>query len=187
MSLLVLGCGMFCAISILCAASRATWAFARDRAMPFHHTFSDINTWFSSPVPLNAFLLSTTVQLLLGLIYLGSSTAFNAFAGVAVVCLGASYAMPVAISLCNGRKDMKDTPFSLGRWGTILNGIAVIWILFAIVLFSMPVVIPVTEVSMSVLRFIVIFVSSLLFKRVFRLCQCCVCRLRSNQRSVVSH
>ncbi|KAG1722484.1 hypothetical protein EDB19DRAFT_1916660 [Suillus lakei] len=48
------------------------------------------------------------LPVLLGLIYLGSSAAFNAFAGVAVMCLGASYAMPVTISLMNAQKDMHD-------------------------------------------------------------------------------
>jgi amino acid transporter len=139
---------MFCAISISCAASRATWAFARDKAIPFHHWFSKISPHLQD-VPVNALLLSTVIQVLLGLIYLGSSAAFNAFVGVAVMCLGASYAMPVAILLLNGRQDMHDAPFNLGRFGTVINSIAVLWIMFAIVLFSMPAVIPVTKSSMS--------------------------------------
>ncbi|KAI6042375.1 amino acid transporter [Pisolithus marmoratus] len=140
--------GLFCAISISCAASRATWAFARDKAIPFHAHFSKISSHISD-VPVNALFLSTAIQVLLGLIYLGSSTAFNAFVGVAVMCLGASYTMPVAISLANRRKDVRDAPFSLRRAGNVVNGIAVLWIVFAMVLFSMPAVIPVTGVTMN--------------------------------------
>lgn len=139
---------MFCAISICCAASRATWSFARDKAIPLHKVWSKVNHPLGD-VPLNAYLLSLVIQLLLGLIYLGSTAAFNAFVGVAVMCLGASYAMPIAISLANGRKDMIDAPFSLGRWGFAINSFAVLWTAFEIVLFSMPAVIPVTSVSMS--------------------------------------
>ena len=139
---------MFCAISISCAASRATWAFARDKAIPFYSHFSQISPHLTD-VPVNALLLSTTIQVLLGLIYLGSSTAFNAFVGVAVMCLGASYALPVAISLVGGRKEVADAPFGLGRAGVVVNAIAVLWIIFAIVLFSMPAIVPVTEVTMS--------------------------------------
>ncbi|KAF9458116.1 amino acid permease-domain-containing protein [Collybia nuda] len=145
---IIFGIGMFCAISICCAASRATWSFARDKAIPFHHTFSQVNHTLSD-VPMNAHILSTMIQLLLGLIYLGSSAAFNAFVGVAVICLGTSYSMPVAISLVQGRKDMADAPYSLGKWGPALNLIAVLWTTFEIVLFSMPAVIPVTKVSMN--------------------------------------
>ncbi|KAG1744626.1 amino acid transporter [Suillus paluster] len=132
--LVIFGIGMFCAISVSCAASRATWAFA---------------PLTSTDVPANALLLSTFIQIVLGLIYLVSSAAFNAFAGVAVMCLGASYAMPVAISLLNARQDMHDAPFNLGRFGTVINAVAVLWIMFVIVLFSMPAVIPVTKISMN--------------------------------------
>ncbi|KAJ6492784.1 amino acid transporter [Mycena vitilis] len=146
---IIFGIGMFCAISISCAASRATWSFARDAAIPFHHTFSKVNTKLSGGIPLNAILLSTAIQLLLGLIYLGSSAAFNAFVGVAVMCLGSSYAMPVALSLMNGRKDMEDSPFHLGRAGTTLNTITVVWAMFEMVLFSMPAVLPTTATTMN--------------------------------------
>jgi amino acid transporter len=139
---------MFCAISTSCAASRATWSFARDKAIPFHSTFSRVSHKLDG-VPVYAHLLSTVIQLLLGLIFLGSTAAFNAFVGVAVICLQASYAMPVAISMATGRKHIVDAPFSLGRWGIPLNVVAVLWTSFQLVLFSMPAVIPVTRVSMS--------------------------------------
>lgn len=145
---LVFGIGMFCAISISCAASRATWAFARDKAIPFHAHLSQISPHLAD-VPVNALLLSTIIQVLLGLLYLGSSTAFNAFVGVAVMCLGASYALPIAISLAWGRKDVADAPFGLGRAGVIVNSMAVLWVMFAIVLFSMPAIVPVSQVTMS--------------------------------------
>uniref|UniRef100_L2FWZ7 Amino acid permease n=1 Tax=Colletotrichum fructicola (strain Nara gc5) TaxID=1213859 RepID=L2FWZ7_COLFN len=45
-------------------------------------------------VPLNAMMLSMAVQIILGVIYFGSSAAFNAFSGVGVICLTASYAVP---------------------------------------------------------------------------------------------
>ncbi|CAK5283999.1 unnamed protein product [Mycena citricolor] len=144
---IIFGIGMFCAISIACAASRSTWAFARDSALPFHRTFSVVHPHLG--VPLNALLLSTAIQLALGLLYLGSSTAFNAFVAVAVICLGASYTFPIAVSLFNGRKDMHDSPFPLGRFGAAMNGIAVVWVAFQLVLFSMPPAVPVTRQSMN--------------------------------------
>ncbi|KAG2344215.1 amino acid transporter [Suillus weaverae] len=144
----VFGVGMFCSISTSCAGSRATWAFARDKAIPFHRYFSKINPYLRD-VPVNAYALSTVIQVLLGLVYLDSSAAFNAFAGVAVMCLGASYAMPVAILLMNARRDMHDAPFNLGKFGTVINAVAVLWITFVTVLFSMPAVIPVTRWSMN--------------------------------------
>ncbi|KAF5329501.1 hypothetical protein D9619_009084 [Psilocybe cf. subviscida] len=152
MWIIIFGIGIFCGISICCAASRATWSFARDKAVPFHSLWSKVNHRLDD-VPVYANMLSLAVQLVLGLIFLGSSAAFNAFVGVAVMCLGASYAMPVAISLANGRKDMEDAPFNLGRWGFWINLWAVGWVAFSIVLFSMPAVIPVTKVTMMFVGF----------------------------------
>ncbi|KAF9262084.1 hypothetical protein L218DRAFT_960705 [Marasmius fiardii PR-910] len=139
--------GIFCGISVGCAASRATRAFARDKALPFHEFFSRVSP--RTGIPLNAYFLSTLVQVLLGLIYLGSPTAFNAFVGVAVMCLGTSNAIPIAINLANNRKGITDSPFSLGRLGVPLNVVAVVWIMFEIVLFSMPAVVPVTPATMN--------------------------------------
>ncbi|KAJ7703933.1 amino acid transporter [Mycena rosella] len=164
---IIFGIGMFCAISISCAASRATWAFARDAAIPFHRTFAKVNQRLSGGIPLNAILLSTAIQVLLGLIYLGSSAAFNAFVGIAVMCLGSSYAMPVAISLANGRADMADSPFRLGRFGPALNAGAVVWAAFELVLFSMPAVLPVTPTTMNYAS--VVFVAFALISAVWYL------------------
>ncbi|KAG6906684.1 hypothetical protein DXG01_012601 [Tephrocybe rancida] len=132
---------IFCAVSICCAASRATWSFARDKAIPVRDP---------SAVPYNAHFLSMAVQLLLGLIYLGSSAAFNAFISVAVIRLSATYAMPIAILLFNGRKETRDARFTLGRWGFALNVMVLPWVSFEIVLFSMPAVVPVDKVMMSI-------------------------------------
>lgn len=60
--------------------------------------------------------------------------------------------MPVALSLANGRKDMEGAPFHLGRWGFAINVWAVIWVIFEIVLFSIPAVVPVTSIYMSTSR-----------------------------------
>ena len=95
---------VFCCISICCAASHATWSSARDRALPFSSTFSGLNKYLGG-VPFNAYLLSTVIQLLVGLLSLGSTAALNAFVGVAVLCLNTGYVLPVVV-LANGRKDI---------------------------------------------------------------------------------
>jgi amino acid transporter len=66
LTFLVLGVTLFCSISITVAASRCTWAFARDDAIPGAKLFSIVNK--SLGVPLWALVLTTVVQMLLGLI-----------------------------------------------------------------------------------------------------------------------
>lgn len=110
---------LLCGIGCTTAASRCTWAFARDGAIPGSRWWKEIN--HKLDVPLNAMMLSMAVQIILGVIYFGSSAAFNAFSGVGVICLTASYACPIAISLFTGRKALEGASFNLGAFGTFAN------------------------------------------------------------------
>ncbi|APA12576.1 hypothetical protein SS1G_03784 [Sclerotinia sclerotiorum 1980 UF-70] len=149
LTFLVLGITMFCSISITVAASRCTWAFARDQAIPGSRIFSIVNK--SLDVPVNALILVTIVQMLLGLINLGSSSAFTAFVSVGVMALAISYAIPIGLSLLwNRRKEVSHARWNCGHIvGTTVNVVALVWIAFEVVLFSMPTALPVTEVTMN--------------------------------------
>ncbi len=57
-------------------------------------------------VPVNSLALVTVVQMLLGLINLGSSSAFTAFVSVGVQALALAYGIPIGISLFCGRKEV---------------------------------------------------------------------------------
>ena len=149
LTFLVLGVTMFCSISITVAASRCTWAFARDDAIPGARLFSIVDKTLG--VPVWALVLTTVVQMLLGLINLGSSSAFTAFVSVGVIALAVSYAIPIAISLFWDRRH----GVSQARWncgpiiGPIANVVAIAWISFEVVLFSMPSALPVTAITMN--------------------------------------
>ena len=110
---------LFCGIGCTTAASRCTWAFARDGAIPGSKWWKVVNV--KMDVPFNAMMLSMAVQLILGLLYFGSTAAFNAFSGVGVICLTTSYAVPIAVSLFNGREKIKSGSFYLGPLGTVCN------------------------------------------------------------------
>jgi amino acid transporter len=114
---------IMCGIGCTTATSRCTWAFARDGAIPGSKWWMKVNR--NLDIPLNAMMLSMVVQIILGLIYFGSPAAFNAFSGVGVICLTASYACPIAISLFSGRKKVKGGRFYLGPLGTFCNVVAI--------------------------------------------------------------
>lgn len=144
---LILGILFFAGVGALTAASRCTYAFARDGAIPASNIWSRVNPTFD--IPLGGLLLSTTVDCLLGLIYFGSSAAFNAFTGVATICLSTSYGIPILVNVIRGRQATKHANFSLGKFGFFINIATICWICLAIVLFCMPVAIPVTPTSMN--------------------------------------
>ncbi|ORY59699.1 amino acid/polyamine transporter I [Pseudomassariella vexata] len=148
LTVLILVITLFCSISITVAASRCTWAFSRDHAVPASHLWSRIDKRHGTPIW--ALVLTTGVQMLLGLINLGSSSAFNAFVAVGVIALAVSYGIPITLSMIYGRQGVNGARWTMGPTiGWIVNVIAVAWIAFEVVLFSMPTAIPVTAVSMN--------------------------------------
>lgn len=125
--------GLICGLGCVTATSRATWAFARDGAIPGSRWWKTVNEHFQ--IPLNSLLLGMVIELLLGLIYFGSSAAFNAFSGVGVIFLTLSYACPVAVSLIlRGRQDIQRGSFNLGSLGYFCNIICIgkLYIAFAV-------------------------------------------------------
>ncbi|KAI9700121.1 MAG: hypothetical protein M1836_002655 [Candelina mexicana] len=144
---LILGILFFAGIGALTAASRCTYAFARDGAIPGSRLWSRANDGFG--IPLYGLMLSTIVPCLLGLIYFGSTAAFNSFTGVATICLSTSYGVPILVSLIRGRKSVKKSTFSLGKFGFAINTLTICWICLAVVLFCMPVSLPVGKSTMN--------------------------------------
>lgn len=145
---LVLVITVFCSISITVAASRATWAVARDDAVPLAKVWARVDERWG--VPVWALVLLTGIQMLLGLINLGSSSAFTAFVSVGVIALAAAYAIPIFLSLWHGREEVAKAPWTCGGiFGRFVNLVALAWIAFELVLFSMPTALPVTAVSMN--------------------------------------
>ncbi|KAL8935035.1 MAG: hypothetical protein Q9211_004917 [Gyalolechia sp. 1 TL-2023] len=138
---------LFCGIGCTTASSRCTWAFARDGAIPGSRWWKQVNEKLD--VPLNAMMMIMVVELALGLIYFGSSAAFNAFSGVGVICLTLSYASPILANLITGRKQVVDGNFYLGKLGWFCNVVSIGWSALALPLFCMPTAIPVDKEYMN--------------------------------------
>ncbi|KAL8752136.1 MAG: hypothetical protein Q9199_005949 [Rusavskia elegans] len=138
---------LFCGIGCTTASSRCTWAFARDGAIPGSKWWKQVNVKLD--VPLNAMMMIMVVELVLGLIYFGSSAAFNAFSGVGVICLTLSYACPILVNLITGRKQVTAGNFYLGKLGWFCNIVAICWSALALPLFCMPTAIPVVPDYMN--------------------------------------
>ena len=130
-------------------SSRMTYAFARDGGLPFSRFFARVHPKLD--VPLESLALTNLVVLIFGLIFLGSSSAFNAIVSASVVALGLSYGIPVAINCLRGRKMLPATRhFILPEWfGWFANLLGVSYVLLTTVLFVFPPGLPVTGSSMN--------------------------------------
>lgn len=158
-----LGCLLFATTGIMSTSSRMTYAFARDRGLPFSRIFAKVNRKFDAPI--NALLLTTGLVVIFGCIFLGSTSAFNAIVAASVVALGITYGIPPAINLLRGRRMLpEDRAFKLpGPLGWICNIAGVLWTIFTTVLFVFPPELPVTGSNMNycIVAFAIILVISL--------------------------
>lgn len=146
---LLLVTGMGCLIACHTWQSRLCWAFARDRGMPGHKWLSQVN--HTLDVPLNAHNASCFLVGVLGLLYLGSSTAFNSMVTACITLLYISYSCPIVCLWYRGRDNIKHGPFWLGKWGAFANIVTILWTIFCLVMYSFPSTMPVNTGSKSFL------------------------------------
>ncbi|EHA46937.1 choline transporter [Pyricularia oryzae 70-15] len=136
-----------CVVSSQLSTGRVVWAFSRDGALPASRVWARVSSRWG--VPFNAQLLVTAVVALLGCLYLGSSTAFNSMLGSAVTINNVAYLIPILTNMMTGRRNMYRGAFFMGKWGWLVNGVTVSWLVFAIVFFSFPYTQPVTVENMN--------------------------------------
>ncbi|KAK5941595.1 hypothetical protein PMZ80_005543 [Knufia obscura] len=124
-------------ISLTTSASRLTWSFARDGGLPFHRYFSVVNKKWK--VPVRAVYGQGVIIGLIGILYLFANTVLQAILSVSTIALTVSYAMPIVVLLIVGRDKLpKDIPFRLGRSGTTINVISIIYCVVTTVFFFFP-------------------------------------------------
>lgn len=127
---------------------RTLWTLARDNATPFSGWTSRVSKTFQNPF--NATLVCGVFITILGCIYVGSSTAFQAFIGSYIQLSTLSYLAAILPHLLRGRKSFQPGWFYMrGPWGFIVNGVSCLYILAFIVIFCFPFAMPVDATSMN--------------------------------------
>lgn len=139
------------AVAGITSTSRTLWAFARDKATPFHRYFSHVDSM--SQIPIRAVVAVTILQMLLGFIYLGNTTAFNAILSMAVLGLYASYLIPIIYFMIYGRPNYAAHEYGVFKLpkslGLPINLLACAWLVLAIVFSTFPTFMPVTPQNMN--------------------------------------
>lgn len=136
----------------LTSTSRTAWAFARDGALPYSAYFAHVDS--THQVPVRMCVVLTMLQALLGFIYVGNTTAFNAILSMAILGMYTSYVLPIAYMLVYGRtpnlhRAVRFGPFRLGKYGATLNIVALLWSTLAMLFSMFPSVQPVSAQNMN--------------------------------------
>lgn len=130
--------------------SRLTWAFARDNAILGSKLLDRVHPKLQ--VPVWALLANAFVVLIIGCVYVGSTTAFNAFVGSCLLLQQNSFAIPAALLLWHGRSSRVLPPgrsVRLGAFGWVANIVTVMFALLITVMYCFPVEFPITGSNMS--------------------------------------
>ncbi|QSZ34372.1 hypothetical protein DSL72_005964 [Monilinia vaccinii-corymbosi] len=90
-----------CLIGAYITAGRCLWTLARDNAVPFSSSLQIIHPHHKSPI--NATIACGICGTILGAIYVGSLSAFNAFVGSFVVLITLSYLASILPFILTGR------------------------------------------------------------------------------------
>jgi amino acid transporter len=102
-------------------------------------------------MPFNALALISVICFILSLIYIGSSTAYNAIISLSSLGLHISYVIPIAFFALRKIRGppLAFGPFTLGRWGIPINLFSLAYLLFVIIWMPFPVLQPVTGDTMN--------------------------------------
>ncbi|RDH33974.1 amino acid permease-domain-containing protein [Aspergillus welwitschiae] len=150
MMLPILLSGCYSSFNVLASVSRLTWAFARDEGFPFSSFFAHVSPRYK--IPLRSLFLVTTITVLIALINIGSSAAFNAVLSLDTLALYISYLVPVLFMLIKRVRfssEIRYGPFNLGRYGIPINAFAMAYGTYITIFLPWPETQPVTASGMN--------------------------------------
>lgn len=121
-----------CSLAVHTAAIRLTFAMARDNALPFGEKLARVHPKTQTPV-IPAVLIGVLAALIL-VINIGQPKIFTVLTSIAIIMIYLAYLMvtgPMLKKRLRGQWPPKELAaggyFTMGRWGMIVNIIAVVW------------------------------------------------------------
>jgi len=127
-----------CGLSSITSMSRMWFAFARDGGMPGHTLIRQIHPRWRTPVW--SIVLTCILAVLLTMV----AAVYSVVVAISTTALYLAYGIPIYLNLRNklrkqGEYTTPETaPWNLRRWGVVINIIAILWIVFITILFSIP-------------------------------------------------
>lgn len=135
----IIGVAMWlCGLSCIASMGRMAYAFARDDSMPGSGVLKRVHPRYRTPACAIALTSVLTVVLCL------YAAAFSVVTSISTLALYVAYVLPTYLNLRNRRRGRGEfatratAPWSLGKWGPLVNGIALAWVGFLVVIFSIP-------------------------------------------------
>ncbi len=124
------GAMWLCGLASVTSMGRMWYAFARDDGMPGAAMLKRVS---ANGTPVNAIVVTSILSVLV-CVY---AAAFYVVTSISTITLYLAYVIPIFLNLRN-RLPRELTPWSLGRFGPLINVVAVVWCAFITIVFMLP-------------------------------------------------
>ena len=139
-ALAILALTIICAFSMgqgcMVAASRVTFAYARDGCFPCSWWISRVNRHTQTPV--NAVWFNTVIGILMTLLIFGGTVAIGAIFSIAAVAAFVAFTIPIFIRVFFVGNRFRPGPWSLGRWSIPIGTMACAFVMLMVPILCFP-------------------------------------------------
>lgn len=124
----------FCGLSAVTWSSRVIWAFSRDEGLPLSTVWKKVSSRHGTPV---AAIWLCCAAAFAAAVYSG---AYAVVTSISTIGLYISYIIPVYLAwrVRGTSRQSERGPWHLGRYSTVINIIAIIWVIFLSIILSLP-------------------------------------------------
>ena len=136
---IVIGGAMWlCGASSVSSMSRMWFAFARDDGMPGARKIRAVSVRYGTPVA--AIVVTSALAVAISFY----AAAFTVITSISTIALYLAYGIPIYLNFRNRRRrrgefaSLETAPWSLRRWSPLVNAVAIVWIVFISIVFSLP-------------------------------------------------
>jgi amino acid transporter len=136
---IVIGVAMWlCGVASVTSMGRMWYAFARDDGMPGSRWLKRVSGRHHTPA--TAIIVTSLLSVLL-CVY---AAAWFVVTSISTICLYLAYGIPIVLNVRNRLRgsgesmSVTNAPWSLGRWSSIVNVIAIVWIVIITIVFMLP-------------------------------------------------
>jgi amino acid transporter len=137
-AIIIGGAMWLCGLASITSMGRMWYAFARDDGMPLSSFIKQIHPVRKTPG--NAIIVTSVLTVVTCL----WAAAFSVVTSISTIALYLAYVMPVFLNWRNRRKQKgeivsrENAAWSLGKWSSPINVVAMVWTVFICIVFSIP-------------------------------------------------
>ncbi|KAF4950342.1 hypothetical protein F66182_18497 [Fusarium sp. NRRL 66182] len=118
------------------AASRVTYAYARDDCFPLSGLWKQVNNRTQTPV--NAVILNGVLGILMCLLIFGGTVAIGALFSIGAIAQFIAFAIPIAIRVFIVGDRFKPGPWNLGKWSKPIGATGAMFVFLMLPILCLP-------------------------------------------------